>query len=228
MTPPDRRRVSLRLARIAAALFLAVGSVIAWRLHASQPDWSSESLRAWIADWPYAPLVFVAVIVFRPFLLLPSAVVMTAGGVLFGIWQGAVLGAIGGAISGLMTFCLARGLGREFAERRFGPRLRAADAYVADRGPGIVAALTAFPATPLTALQLAFGLSGVAALPFTAATLIGMLPRTLLLAWFGDSLAQSQWREAMLAFALMLVLVGVGLRLRKRLQATPRDSRIAG
>jgi uncharacterized membrane protein YdjX (TVP38/TMEM64 family) len=53
-------------------------------------------------------------------------------------------------------------------------------------------------------------------LPFALATLIGILPRTALLAWFGDSLAQQQWLRAATAMLLILLLVAIGFALRRR------------
>ena len=205
------------LARGLAGLFVVVGIAVAWWAHGQHFQWSAESLRSWIAQWPFAPLVFIAVIVLCPFLVLPSALVMTAGGALFGVVEGTLLSTVGGTLSGLMVFWLARSLGRELAERRFGTRLRAADAYVSDRGASLVAVLTAFPATPLSVAQLAFGLSGISALRFSLATLAGMLPRTALLAWFGDSLAQAQWLRAGAAFALIIAAILFGLQMRRRL-----------
>jgi uncharacterized membrane protein YdjX (TVP38/TMEM64 family) len=199
-----------------AALMLLTGFATALWLRKQGVQWSPESLRDWIAGQPLAPLVFLCVLVLRPFLLLPSGLLMTAAGALFGIVSGTLLGTLGGAISGLMMFWFARSLGRQLAEARFGARLQAIDAYLHRRGPMLVSLYTAFPATPLAFAQLACGLSGLRAPTFLAATLIGMLPRTALLAWLGDSLAQARWMQVGVAAALLLLAVAVGWAIKRR------------
>lgn len=208
--------VNARRWKTPAALLL-LGTVIGLAIWLRARDFaaSAESLHAWIEAQPLAPLVFVAVLVLRPFLLLPSWMVMTAGGALFGIVEGSLLCSIGGLLSGGLVFALARALGRPTAERLIGARLRRVDAALRDRGAGVVAAYTAFPATPLAVAQIALGLSAMRPGAFLLATLCGMLPRTVLLAWLGDALMRTHWLQAATAFAILLALVAVGWKLRR-------------
>lgn len=216
MTRAPARR-SKKISRVLALLLVAVGVGCALWLHREHAQWSGDSLRAFIEQWPLAPLAFIVVMVLRPFLLMPSALVMTAGGALFGVLGGTVLGSIGGALGGAMSFWLARSLGRGFVERRLGGRLAKVDqAFGQRRSARLVALYTAFPATPLGVAQVACGLSAMRGLPFAVATLIGLLPRTALLAWFGDSLAQQQWLRAATALLLILLVVAIGFALRRR------------
>ena len=216
-TPMDTSRRHTRLARALALLVFAAGIACALWLRAEHVQWSGDSLRAWIQQWPLAPLAFIVVMLLRPFLLMPSALLMTAGGALFGVVGGTVLASIGGALSGAMVFWLARSLGRDFVERRLGARLAKVDAYFRERRSArLVALYTAFPATPLGIAQIACGLSAMRGLPFALATLCGLLPRCALLAWFGDSLMQQQWLRAATAMLLILLVVAIGFALRRR------------
>ncbi|WP_428313304.1 TVP38/TMEM64 family protein [Hydrocarboniphaga sp.] len=224
MTPAPARR-SKKISRVLALLLVAVGVGCALWLHREHAQWSGDSLRAFIEQWPLAPLAFIVVMVLRPFLLMPSALVMTAGGALFGVLGGTVLGSIGGALGGAMSFWLARSLGRDFVERRLGGRLAKVDrAFGQRRSARLVALYTAFPATPLGVAQVACGLSAMRGLPFAVATLIGLLPRTALLAWFGDSLAQQQWLRAATALLLILLVVAIGFALRRRAVAVAAEA----
>lgn len=216
------RRRRAHLARGLAIVLIAAGIALAVWLRRGQLDWSAESLRAYILQWPLAPLAFVVVMVLRPFLVIPSALLMTAGGALFGVVVGTLLGSLGGAISGLMMFWLTRSLGRDLVERWLGDRLARVDGYFRHRGSArLVALYTAFPATPLSIAQVACGLSSMRASPFTVATLIGLLPRTALLAWFGDSLAQAQWLRAAAAMLLIVLAILIGVALRRRAAPPP-------
>ncbi len=203
------------LLRGVALLLLCAGIGLALWLRTQHIEWSADAIRDWIESQPLAPLAFVTVLVLRPFLLIPSSILMAVGGALFGVVAGTLLGTIGGTVCGIMLFSIARSLGREFAERRLGPRLRRADAYLSDRAT-LVALYTAFPATPLGIAQVATGLSGIRARSFALATVCGMLPRTALLAWFGDSLAQAQWARAAIALLLLVALLVIGLRMHRR------------
>lgn len=217
-----------RLARALALLVFAAGIGCALWLRAGHVQWSGDSLREWIGQWPQAPLAFVLVMVLRPFLLMPSVLLMTAGGALFGVVGGTLLASIGGALSGAMVFWLARCLGRDFVERRLGSRLEKVDAHFRKRRSArLVALYTAFPATPLGIAQIACGLSAMRGLPFALATLCGLLPRCALLAWFGNSLAQQQWLRAATAMLLILLVVAVGVALRRRAEPVAAGAELA-
>ena len=70
---------------------------------------SSASIQAWVdhLGWT-APAIYLALVVFRHFLLIPSTVVIAAGGLCFGATLGAGLGALGIALCGLGQFALVR------------------------------------------------------------------------------------------------------------------------
>jgi uncharacterized membrane protein YdjX (TVP38/TMEM64 family) len=210
------------LVRAAAIVLIVAGFALAVRLRAEHVQWSVDSLRDWIQQWPLAPLAFIAVMVLRPFMLVPSVLLMTAGGALFGFVGGTLLGTIGGTLSGVMLFWLSRSLGRDFIERRIGARLRQVDDYFRDRGARLVTLYTAFPATPLGIMQLACGLSAMPLAQFTVASLIGVLPRTALLAWFGDALMQRQWLSAGIAVALLVTAFLIGLWMNQRGKASSK------
>jgi uncharacterized membrane protein YdjX (TVP38/TMEM64 family) len=78
-----------------------------------------------------APAAFGAAAALRPFLAAPSWVVMSAGGLLFGVAGGMLWGLIGFTAGAFLTFGIARGLGRDALEGRLQGRLARADAWMA-------------------------------------------------------------------------------------------------
>ena len=109
-----------KLLILAAALLLLAGG--GWFLTSTgffQAAGSLDSLRAYIADFtPYSHLLFFLIqflsVVLAP---IPSNITAAAGGLLFGTWPAFLL-TFGAVVAGsLLTFSLARALGRDFADR---------------------------------------------------------------------------------------------------------------
>ncbi len=103
-----------------ALLALLVGLVVAGGTIRTRigVDLSPESVRAYVLGLGLvAQVVFVGLVVFRNFLLLPSMVVLTAGGLAFGATLGTLLGGTGILLSGMMTFGVARAVGRHRGSR---------------------------------------------------------------------------------------------------------------
>jgi uncharacterized membrane protein YdjX (TVP38/TMEM64 family) len=75
-------------------------------------EWSAQSVQAFVLGLGLkAPLIFVGLVTFRQFFFLPSGMVLTAGGLLFGAALGTLLGGMGIVLSALLLFFLARGMG---------------------------------------------------------------------------------------------------------------------
>lgn len=191
--------------RLGAALALALGigvAVFFWSR--GELDLDPDALRERIAALGWlAPLAFVMVAAMRPFLAAPSWVVMAAGGLLFGTLGGMLYGVVGFTLGALLTFGIARGLGRDAVARRLHGRLGRADSWLAERGAAWLGAYTALPVVPLTPGHAAAGLSGMRVSAFGAAVVVGLLPRTALLSFFGDAFARRDWTQLGVASAII-------------------------
>jgi uncharacterized membrane protein YdjX (TVP38/TMEM64 family) len=215
LRPPSRR---VRLKRIAAGATIFVCLAIALGVYSQQGfDLDPRTLRARIEGFGWlAPAAYVAAAALRPFLFLPSWVVMSAGGLLFGMWGGIVWGSIGFSLGAAMAFLIARGLGRDAVATRLRGRATRIDAYVSERGAPWVALYTAVPVTVLTPVHMGAGLSGMALATFGVAAIGGFLPRTALYSFFGDSIAQGDWGRVGLALGLILVAGAAGIVVAQR------------
>ena len=109
-----------KLLILAAALLLLAGG--GWFLTSTgffQAIGSPGTLRAYIDRFaPYSHLLFFLVqflsVVLAP---IPSNITAAAGGLLFGTWPAFLLTFSAVAAGSLLTFSLARALGRDFADR---------------------------------------------------------------------------------------------------------------
>lgn len=194
-----------RVAAIAAVVGCAGVAVAVYWQQGFELD--PRVLRGRIALFGWlAPAAYVVAAALRPFLFLPSWVVMSAGGLLFGFWGGIAWGSIGFSLGALLAFAIARGLGRDAVITRLGTRATRIDAYVSEQGAPWIALYTAIPVTVLTPVHLAAGLSGMTLVSFVFAAVAGFLPRTALYSFFGDSIARGEW--GLVSVALALIVVG--------------------
>jgi len=174
---------------------------------------SAESVRAAVLELGVvAPLAFVGLVVFRNFLFLPSLVLLTGGGLVFGLGLGTALGGLGVTASALMKYWVARAVGRGWIEDRMGPSYRELEARLTRSGPLLVGLVTAHPLGPMSAFHWGSGFAGIAAPAFGVAMLVAGPLRAFACSLLGSalldmgSLESWLWMAAFLAVALLPLL----------------------
>jgi len=200
---PRARAHALVLLGLLAAL-LAAGLVLRRSLGI---DFSIEGLRGLVVGLGWkAPVLFVGLVTFRQFLLLPSAVVLSVGGLCFGAVTGTWLGALGIALSALMKFVLARRLLRQWLRERMQATLRTVDRFAARAGPLTVGLTTALPMGPMAPMHWAAGFSTVPWPAFVLAIGLGSPVRAFLYSFFGASLDDLGSPRFLVSAGLILAL----------------------
>lgn len=175
------------LLAIAVAL-LAAGQVL--RAQAGV-ELDAESLRAWVERQGWlAPFVLVLALTFRQFLLVPSQLLLVAGGLLFGGPVGAALGAVGFLGSALVLYGLAKGLAGEALRARLRRQLPILDRSADSLGPAVCFFTAAYPLGPMTGISFAAGLSSVPLVPYVLASATGGAVRSVTLSTFGATLSE--------------------------------------
>jgi len=180
-----------------------------------ETEMTPENVRATISGWgAWAPFLFVLLVSARPFLFFPSTLLFIAGGLAFGPLLGTILAAVGGTIAAVVTFLLARALGREFVQRQIPESVRRLQG---ERwGVGLVFFLNLVPLVPLTAVNYGAGLSTMALETYTIGVIAGLTPRALAFAYFGDSLMEIGSQQFWVAIVSLTLLVVVPIVLRRR------------
>jgi uncharacterized membrane protein YdjX (TVP38/TMEM64 family) len=151
---------------------------------------------------------------------MPRQAVAFLGGYAFGAWLGTALGLAAQMLGCILSFFWARLVGQGWAERRlagrFGAQLRPLVATLRAHPFQSALALRLFPVGNNLALNLLAGLSGIAALPFLAASALGYLPQTVVFALLGKGVrVEGAWQLTMAAL-LLAGSVGLGLTLMRR------------
>lgn len=173
-------------------------------------EFGVEPLRDWVRGLGLvAPIVYVGLVTFRQFLLVPSTLVLATGGLAFGAALGTLLGGLGIVLSALLGFTLARTLGREWLRLRMGGRLAQLERHSQRVGPLVVGLATAHPLGPMSPFHWGAGLASMSALAFFAVVLVAGPARAFLLSTLGASLAEPRsvtfWVVAALVGALLVL-----------------------
>ncbi len=132
--------------------------------------------------------MFVLVYVTTTALGLPGSVVTIVGGVVFGFGWGALYNLVGANIGANAAFGLARMLGRDGVERIAGKRIQGLNNAMLRHGLIGLLALRLIPLVPFNALNFGSGLTRLRWREYIIATMVGILPGTLVYTFFADAL----------------------------------------
>ncbi|MBI4519311.1 MAG: VTT domain-containing protein [Gemmatimonadetes bacterium] len=209
MAAVKRGRPLLKLGLL--ALVIVAGTLIA-RVSPLAPYFTREGvgeaiqmLRA--SAW--APLVYVTVYTVATALAFPGSVLTLAGGALFGVAWGTLYTSIAANLGANLAFLLARSLGREGIQRLAGSRLSGLDRAAEQHGFRALLALRLIPLVPFNALNFGSGLTAIPWRSYALATLVGILPGTIVYTFFADALLQGSQEAS--REALLRILVAGGL-----------------
>jgi uncharacterized membrane protein YdjX (TVP38/TMEM64 family) len=134
----------------------------------------------------YAAVYAVCVVLF-----VPASILTLGAGAIYGLWTGVAVVLVGATLGATGAFLLARSLLRERIERMTegNVKFRALDRAIAREGAKIVFLVRLAPVFPFTYINYAFGLTGVATLPYVLASAVGMIPGTFAYVYLGSAAA---------------------------------------
>jgi uncharacterized membrane protein YdjX (TVP38/TMEM64 family) len=168
------------LVLLVLAVAVAWGSGLAHWLNWGTLARNQSALAAWVGAHPIAaPSLYLLAYALVVTLSLPeAAVVSVAGGLLFGTVLGGVLAIFGSSIGAIVLFLAVR--------HHLAPAIAARGGLLIERirrelgrdGCSYLLAIRLVPAFPFWLVNLAAALSGMRLLPYTIATVIGIIPAT--------------------------------------------------
>ena len=166
-----------------------------------------------VAQEPYAPVVYVLSFALGLGLAFPASPFILVGGVVFGVWPGALYTWLGTLLGSALAFRLARFLGRPLVARVVGRRLQVLDAAVARNGFWAVFSMRLMPFIPFNLSNFAVGVSGVAFRPYLLATGLAMAPGLTITTFFANALWEGTGREQALsrmgAASILMILLSL-------------------
>ena len=237
----------LKLAALIAIL------VAAWLIVRATPAGNYVSLdglmagRDALSNSAWAPVLFVFLYAAATAVALPGSVLTIAGGAIFGFWWGALFNSIGANVGANAAFWLARTLGRDGAVEfgtswlsrwlgaegvAWGEKLGRATEQHGFFG---LLVLRLVPLVPFNGLNFGSGFTRLRWHDYTLATLVGILPGTLVYTFFADALvlgsteaSQEARIRLWIAAALLLALSSIPLVARKLGFKLPSHSSVEG
>ncbi len=175
-------------------------------------EWTSEErIRASLIDirsiwWtPFALLALYAVVAPTGLSMFP----LTIAGAAFGPIAGSFLNMVGIVIGAATSFAVARALGRDFVVRVTGDRIRKAERMVNRQGFWPLVQVRFLP-VPYPLINFAAALAGVPAKRYMLASVIGLIPATLIHSYFIARLIYTNGHERLevgLLYAAVLVTI---------------------
>lgn len=147
-----------------------------------------------LRDWaetlgPWFPLAFLLAHIAVTIVPVPRTAFTLSAGVLFGPVLGVTIAVIASTASAVITLLLVRAAGWQLSRLVQHRAIDRVHERLKVRGWPAILSLRLLPVVPFSALNYAAGASGVQVLPFTVATLCGLLPGTAAVVILGDGLA---------------------------------------
>lgn len=198
------------LLRIASLVAIVAGASYLMIAHAEWFD-DPKRVKIEVLSWGFwGPIGFMALYALGPSLLVPGAVMTIAGGLAFGMLWGSVYSLIGADLGALIAFAAGRFLGRGFVERTVSQRFHHLMQGVARHGFQIIFYLRMVPIIPYNALNLLAGASPITFRDYFWASMIGMIPGTIVWAFLGDAMWHPASPRFLLAVGSIVLCIAAG------------------
>ena len=179
--------------------------------------WSLAAVKTALEGSAWGWLLVPALLVGDLVLPVPSTVVMSGAGYVYGWWWGGVLAAAGSFLSGAVAYLLCRRFGEAAARRLMGPDdyTRGCRFFAGEAGPWLVAVSRCLPLLPETVACMA-GLTRMPAGRYFTALACGSLPLGFVFAAVGASGHDRPGLALALSAVLPVILHLVSRAVRKR------------
>jgi uncharacterized membrane protein YdjX (TVP38/TMEM64 family) len=183
-------------------------------------EWSAESIQSTVERLGIlAPAGYLVLVTGRQLLALPSVIVLTAAGLLFGAPLGSLLGGIGITLNALVLFGTARLMGRDWVLPRLEARYPDFEERARSAGPTVIALMTGHPMGILTPFHFAAGVTRMSTAIFLLAVCPAAIFRAACYSFLGANLLDPGslrfWiATGVLVVAALLPLAHPGVRAR--------------
>lgn len=211
--------------RFVPVLILLAGLAGAWAL--GLPDYLTcaglRDNRAWLLstvgeNYAMAVALFFLVYALAVALSLPGGAVLSiAGGFLFGTLPAAILVVLAGTLGAMVIFTAARTAFADILRARVGPWLDKLQKEFATEGFSYVLFLRLVPLFPFFVVNLVPAFLGISLRSYALATLIGIIPGTIVFTYFGAGLGsifdtgRTCSLENILSTQVLIALIGLAL-----------------
>lgn len=156
----------------------------------------------------FAPMGFIFLMAFAVVtILLPSIILDAVAGVVFGPFMGTVYAVLGAEAGALIAFFVARKLGRPAISRLLRKDIAFCDICARRQLPLIIFITRLMPFVSFELVSYGAGLTAIPAGRYAISTLLGMIPPTFLMVYFGKAVFSGIYVGVALSLGLLMVLL---------------------
>lgn len=216
--------MALRMAVVGVVLAALLGAWWLLQILGMPASLSPEALSAWLTSQDrVGPLLLILLMVIAVIVgPIPTLPVSATAGLVFGVLEGTAIAASGALIGAMAAFWIARFLGREAICKRFPD-----NPVLARDGSQRFLTITIFltrliPIFSFALISYAAGVTAIYTWRFAAATLVGMLPMTVVFAGLGNTFSLHPILTVLAGSAILAAMVWLPWAISRR-----PDSRLA-
>lgn len=179
-------------------------------------DLRPETIRDYLLSFgSWAPLVFIIGYTIGSVTLMPAAILSITGGLVFGPLFGTIYTVIGASLGAILSFGIARFLGRGFVQPLLKGKLGQCDAFIGRHSFIIILFMRLVPIFPFDIVNYGAGVCGIKTGSYIVATVVGIIPGTFAYVYLGSSIMNP--RYIMLSVLLFMIFVGGSLWIKRYL-----------
>jgi len=173
----------------------------------------AENVKTYVLSFGVAaPVIFILLHILQTVVApIPGAILVIAGGLIWGAYLGTLLSVIGAFTGSLICFWLSRTLGRPFVEK-FAKKedLEFTDKFFQKYGIPAIILLRLIPLMAFDVISYGAGMTKMDFKKYATATLIGMIPSTLFYSYIGFTIGDNSLIAIILAIAVLVVFFLMG------------------
>lgn len=176
--------------KIVSGVIIVLGGYALYQLTGLAPAFTWDALVGMVEALrtnPWAWLEFLIAYTLSS-VIWPVVLFPIAGGVVFGFWKGLLLNTLAANLGAWVTFGIARGFGRDVVRRLIRGSLERFDAAVSRQGFLAVFLIRFVGFPPYVVVNYWAGLTGVRVRDYVWGSFLGMLPWTIVLTYFAQTL----------------------------------------
>lgn len=180
------RRAAVAWLKMGLLVAFAAGAILAYRHTGIGRYLTKETVREFVHPFgALGPVVHILLYAVAVTCFVPATLMTIAGAVAFGKVAGAVYNIVGATLGSVLSFLVARYLGRDLAARLVKGRLKELDGAAERNGFAVVLYLR-LAYCPFTPLNFGAGLTGIRLRDFLWGTVLGIIPGTFIYTAFVD------------------------------------------
>jgi uncharacterized membrane protein YdjX (TVP38/TMEM64 family) len=156
----------------------------------------------------FAPLGFMVLMAFAVVtIVLPSIVLDAVAGVVFGPFMGTVYAVLGAEAGALIAFFTARKLGRAAITKVLKKDIAFCDICAKRQLPFIIFVTRLIPFFSFELVSYGAGLTAISSWAYAISTLLGMIPPTFMMVYFGKAVFSGIYYGVSLSLGSLMVLL---------------------